>query len=314
MSIISDFTFPSDSGVCQIHVRQWLPDEKPYAGIVQLMHGISEHIGRYDAFARFLNDCGYIVVGNDHLGHGASVASEDDLGYFCNRDGWRHVSNDTRILQIMTKRAFPNLPYFLFGHSMGSFLTRTFLIRFPNVVDGAILCGTAQMPWTQLRLFRGAAAAERLHLGRRGKSTHLGSLSFEICNHQFEPTRTPFDWLSSSQSNVDHYMEDPLCGVLPTVGMFLDVADGLLYLRTPSNVSRMAKDTPLFIISGECDPMGEQGAGIRRLFRSYKKSGLSDLRIRIYPEMRHEILNEVNCAAVYDDVITWLNEKSRRGA
>ena len=145
MSKITDFTFPSSSGLCQIHGRQWLPEDGNYVGIVQLLHGVAEHIGRYDAFARFLNSHGYIVVGNDHLGHGLSVAGEAYRGYFADRDGWIHVSNDTRTLQIMTARQFPGLPYFLLGHSMGSFLTRTYLIRFPGTVDGAVICGTGQM-------------------------------------------------------------------------------------------------------------------------------------------------------------------------
>ena len=130
MSQITDFYFPSSAGLCPIHARQWLPDHAPYAGVVQLLHGIAEHIGRYDAFARFLNRHGYIVVGNDHLGHGASISSPENLGYFADRDGWMHVSNDTRTLQIMTERQFPGLPYVLFGHSMGYFLTLPNLKRF----------------------------------------------------------------------------------------------------------------------------------------------------------------------------------------
>ena len=120
MSQITDFKCPSSAGTCQIHARQWLPDTTPYPGIVQLVHGIAEHIARYDAFARFLNAQGYIVVGNDHLGHGSSMARPENPGYFADREGWTHVSNDVRTLQILTMRHFPNLPYFLFGHSMGA--------------------------------------------------------------------------------------------------------------------------------------------------------------------------------------------------
>lgn len=309
MSKITDFTFPSSSGLCQIHARQWLPDEGDHVGVVQLVHGVAEHIERYDAFARFLNSHGYIVVGNDHLGHGASVAQEEYRGYFADQDGWTHVSNDTRTLQIMTARQFPGLPYFLFGHSMGSFLTRTYLIRFPGMVNGAVICGTGQMKPAVIRAGRAAAQVEKRRLGAKGRSKLLAQLSFGSYNNQFKPVRTAYDWLSINTENVDAYIADPLCGFDTTVGLFLDLMDGLSLIRKPEKLAHMKKNMPVFFIAGGLDPVGENGEGVRRAYLSFKEAGMTDLDIRIYPGLRHEILNEVGQEMVYDDVLSWLERK-----
>lgn len=312
MSKITDFTFPSSAGRCQIHARQWLPEDGQYVGIVQLVHGIAEHIERYDEFARFLNEHHYIVVGNDHLGHGASVASPEDYGYFADKDGWMHVSNDTRTLQIMTQRSFPDLPYFLFGHSMGSFLTRTYLIRFPGTVDGAVICGTGHMSDALIRSGKVAANAERLRIGRRGKSKLLANLSFGSYNNQFKPTRTEYDWLSANEENVDAYINDPLCGFDTTVGLFLDLMDGLTFIKDPKHLAHMKKDMPVFFIAGGLDPVGESGDAVRRAYLSFKDAGMTNLDIRIYPGLRHEILNELAKDMVYDDVLNWLETQRGR--
>lgn len=312
MSQITDFTFPSSSGLCQIHARQWVPDKEPYVGIVQLVHGMAEHIGRYDDFARFLNSHGYVVVGNDHLGHGASVASAEDLGHFSDKDGWTHVSNDTRTLQIMTARLFPKLPYFLFGHSMGSFLTRTYLIRFPGTVDGAVICGTGQMGAAVIRAGKTTAALEEKRIGIRGKSSLLASMSIGAYNNQFKPNRTNCDWISVNQENVDNYLADPLCGFDTSVGFFRDLMDGLTFIEDPANLAHMDKSTPIYFIAGGEDPVGDSGKGVQKAYNSFCKAGMTDVNLRLYPGLRHEILNEVGNELVYDDVLHFLERKRKR--
>ena len=293
-------------------MRQWLPEKEPYVGVVQLVHGIAEHIGRYDAFARFLNSHGYVVVGNDHLGHGLSVASEQFRGFFAEQDGWTHVSNDIRTLQIMTARQFKGLPYFLFGHSMGSFLTRTYLIRFPGTVDGAVICGTGQMRPAVIASGRMAGEMEKRRLGAKGKSKLLARLSFGSYNNQFKPVRTEYDWLSINRDNVDAYMADPLCGFDTTVGLFLDLMDGLTLIEDPKRLAHMDKEMPVLFIAGGLDPVGESGAGVRRAYISFKECGMKDADIRIYSGLRHEILNEVGREMVFDDVLAWLESKRER--
>ena len=313
MAIRTDFYYPSSApGGTQIHACQWVPEQEPYVGVVQLIHGIAEHIGRYDAFAQFLTGHGYVVVGNDHLGHGGSAPTAEKLGWFAERDGWTHASNDTRTLQILTMRRFPGLPYFLFGHSMGSFLCRTDLIRFPGTADGAVLCGTGQMCTAQLLAGRAAAQAEALRLSRRGRSPRLSQLSFGTYNRQFAPNRTAYDWLCSNEASVDAYLADPMCGFTPTVGMFQDLMEGIAFVTAPEHLARMKKHTPVFFIAGGLDGVGENGAAVRRAYLSFKKAGMTDVDIRIYPGMRHEILNELAKELVYDDVLLWLERK--RGA
>ena len=309
MSQISDFYFPSSSGLCQIHARQWLPDEEPYVGIVQIMHGMAEHIARYDAFARFLNEHGYVVVGNDHLGHGTSVVSEDYRGHFTDRNGWAHVSNDTRTLQIMTARNFPHLPYFIFGHSMGSFLARTYLIRFAGTVDGAVICGTGHTSPKLLRAAQLVAKEEAMRIGVRARSKILPQLCMGSYNKQFAPNRTPSDWLSLNEENVDRYCADPLCGGEMTVGFFRDLINGLHFIGTTKNLDFMKKDTPVFLIAGAEDPVGNNGKGVQQVYDNFIKAGMADVSLHLYPGLRHEILNEACNDIVYNDILTWLESK-----
>jgi alpha-beta hydrolase superfamily lysophospholipase len=307
MSKISDFTFPSNDGRHNVHVRQWLPETEEPVGVVQVLHGMAEHIGRYDDFARFLNDHGYIVVGNDHLGHGTTAESEEELGYFADDDSWMQVSNDTRTLQIMTARQFPNLPYFLFGHSMGSFLARTYLCRFPGTVTGAVLCGTEEMKDRLLLAALKAGRAEEMLVGRHGKS-HLLAQNFAAYNRQFRPNRTAFDWLSINTENVDAYIADPLCGFPVTAGLFEDMLRGIAFTRDKQHLSHMKKDMPVLFISGSLDPVGEDGEGVRRAYDMFLDAGMKKASMHLYPGLRHEILNESGHEIVYDDVLTWLEQ------
>lgn len=311
MSEHTSFFFPSSSGRCRIHAVQWQPspDTAPQ-GVVQILHGVAEHIERYDALGRYLSDHGFVVVGNDHLGHGKSVSSPADYGYFTDKDGWMHVSNDTRTLQIMTARHFPDLPYFLLGHSMGSFLARTYLIRFPGTVSGAILCGTGQTSDALIAAGRSAARLEALRLGRHVRSKLLTQLSFGSYNKRFRPNRTEYDWLSVNAQNVDDYIADPQCGFDLTVGLFLDLMDGLSYIKKKKNLARMKKDTPVLFIAGDQDPVGDAGAGVYRVYQSFRAAGMSDLELRLYPGLRHEILNELGRDSVYEDLLYWLEHKT----
>ena len=310
MSERTSFFFPSSAGHSRIHAMQWAPDDgTALRGVVQILHGVAEHIERYDELACYLNNHGYAVVGNDHLGHGKSVSSDTDYGYFADKDGWTHVCNDVRTLQIMTARRFPNVPYFLLGHSMGSFLARTYLIRFPGTVHGAILCGTGQMSSALIAAGQSAGRLEALRLGRRGRSHLLTQLSFGSYNKRFRPNRTEYDWLSVNSRNVDAYIADPLCGFETTVGLFLDLMEGLSYIKNKKNLSRMKKDMPILFIAGDQDPVGDAGAGVRRARDSFRSAGMTDVTLHLYPGLRHEILNELDHASVYDDLLSWLEEK-----
>ena len=308
MPRFSDFSFLSGNGRTNIHVRRCDPDETP-RGIVQIAHGIAEYALRYDAFAEFLAQNGFVVVANDHLGHGQSICSEDDLGFFAEHHGWELAVGDMRKLYELMRKEFPELPYFLFGHSMGSFLTRTYLIKFQDGLAGAVISGTGQQPGLVVKVGRMLSASEIKKNGARFKSQKLNDLAFGSYNKAFEPKRTDFDWLSRDNAQVDKYIADPLCGFLPSAQLQNDMMGGILYIQDQKNVERMKKDLPVYFMSGDMDPVGAAGKGVLKAVESFKKAGMQDVTVKLYPGGRHEMLNETNRDEVFADVLAWLNSK-----
>ena len=252
MVIKQEFTFPSSDGVHTVAAAWWRP-EGPPRGVVQLVHGISEHIGRYDSFARFLAEHGFAVVGHDHLGHGRTARNPSEFGWFADRDGWKHVVKDVRALRERVGAEYPGLPCFLLGHSMGSFVVRGYLMFWPGTVDGAILSGTGQEPPATVAAGRALSALLIRLKGPRAHSALLDALSVGRYNGQFKPVRTSADWISRDTVVVDTYRADPLCRFLPTVGMYHDMMVGLQLLAKPANLARMDPDTPVYFFAA-CPP------------------------------------------------------------
>lgn len=307
---MTESDFISADGKSSIYYREYRPEGEA-VGIVQLAHGIAEYIARYDPFARFLAENGFIVVGNDHIGHGRSLSSEADKGYVGESRGWDTMTEDMRCLHDLTCARFPGKPYYLFGHSMGSFLTRTYLIRYRTGLDGAVLCGTGHMG---APLVRGGQLLGKLEYKRRGaayRSEFLNNVAFGKYNDAF-PCRTQFDWLSREDSAVDAYIADPLCGFVPSAGLFCEMMDGIAFITKSKNIARMKKDLPILFISGDMDPVGENGTGVMRAYRSFLKAGMTDVTMKLYHGARHELLNETNRDEVFADVLTWLCSKTGR--
>ena len=307
MATLRTFTFPSSDGRHTCHGSCWQPARDLPRGVVQIVHGVAEHMGRYDWFARFLASHGYAVCGADHLGHGRTGAEDGKFGYFGPRRGWELVTRDVRRLRLMAGDRFPGVPYFLLGHSMGSFLTRTYLCRYPGTVDGAILSGTGQE--SALLVGAGKALAGLIaHIrGPEAVSPLVNELSLGSYNKQFRPNRTGADWISRDQSVVDAYLRDPWCTFTPTVGMFRDMLGGLQYIASPAALAQMDPDTPVYLFSGDRDPVGGNGAGVRKVYGYFEKQGTRDLTMKLYPGGRHEMLNELNREEVYADVLAWLD-------
>ena len=300
-----EFTFLSSDGRTQIFVRR-RDSEIPARGIVQIAHGIAEHSERYLPFMDFLAENGFIAVANDHLGHGRSIASEADLGCFAEKNGWQLAVRDMKRLHDLLREENPDLPYFLFGHSMGSFLTRTYIIEYPDDPAGAIICGTGMQP---AALVKSGGAMAKLLCATRGashKSALLSATAFGGYNKAFEPKRTEYDWLTRDDAVVDKYIADPLCGFMPSAGLFRDMMGGISFISSLKNMKNMNKKLPVLFISGEKDPVGENGEGVKKAYAAFVKAGLQDVSIRLYPECRHELLNELNRAEVMDDVLAWL--------
>ena len=303
-----EFYFPSSDGKTQIHAVEWTPDGAP-VGVYQIAHGVAEYALRYEPFAEFLCSKGFVVVANDHIGHGLSVAEGAAPLYFGEQDGWTHVVDDMFALHQQTGKKYPDLPYFLMGHSMGSFLARTYLIRYPGTVKGAVIMGTGQQPGYMVAGGRLVAKLIGKRSGFDRFNATVDALAFGAYNKPFEPKRTKYDWLSANPENVDSYIADPLCGGDATVGLFLDMLGGIGFISKQANVEKMDKNTPILFISGEMDPVGDLGKGVKKAYESFRRAGVKDVSIKLYPGLRHEILNEKESAQVCADIWAWIEPR-----
>lgn len=304
MGNIQTFHFSSSDGVHQCHAQEWLPQGRPRA-VVQIAHGVTEHIGRYDQVARFLAGHGFLVCGADHLGHG-KTARTGEYGCFPDNNGWTLVTEDVHQLRLLQGKKYPGIPYFLLGHSMGSFLVRTYLCRYPGQVDGAVLSGTGQEPAPLVAAGKAAAGLLSALRGSRYVSPLVYKLSLGAYNDHFKPTRTSADWLSRDEEAVDAFLADPMCRCRPSCGLFYSMMEGLQYIASPKALSRMEPSTPVYIFSGDQDPVGDMGKGAKKVHSYFKDHGTRDLTLKLYPGGRHEMFNEINRLEVYQDLIDWL--------
>jgi len=310
MPILNEFSFSSCDCKNTIYVRQWLPDFSPI-GVVQICHGVSEHISRYDKFAQFLASKGFVVAGEDHLGHGKSVSDPKNQGYFGEHGGWELVVGDMRKLYERLREQYFSLPIFIFGHSIGSFLTRTYIIRYHDGPDGVILSGTGQQG--SLKLNAGISIANGMikKNGSTFKNKRLASLLFSIYNRHFKPNLTPFDWLTRDGAEIDEFRSDPDCGFVPSAALFRDMMTGIKYISSPKNLDRMNTEMPVYFISGDDDPVGDYGKGVLRTYNDFLKAGLNDVTLKLYHGARHDLPRETNKDEVFEDVLTWLQAKCR---
>lgn len=301
---VSSFTFQTNDGI-EVYAKKWITEEKPRA-IVQIAHGMAEHIERYDEFARMLVSHNIFVYGNDHRGHGQTACLNNVSGYFCDEQGFETVVHDMTILTDIIEKENPDIPIFIFGHSMGSFLTRRYIQLHGKRLAGVILCGTGGNPGFIGRIGRLIARHEMKKHGRTTPSPKLNSLVFGNYNKAFRPNRTEFDWLSRDEREVDKYVEDPFCGGIFTTGFFNDLLEGLELIHNPENVQLIPTDLPIFFISGSHDPVGNHTKGVLQAFKAYKQAKIQDITYKLYENARHELLNEINKTEVYHDVHEWI--------
>jgi alpha-beta hydrolase superfamily lysophospholipase len=297
----SEFGVQAEDGV-RLLGRRWLPDGAPRA-IVQIAHGLAEHSARYSRLASALNAAGYAVYAVDFRGHGPAAAPAD-LGHFADRDGWAKCVGDLWTLNRLIASEQPGRPIVFLGHSLGSFIGRSFVAKHSEALAGVAYSGSNGKAPPIAALGRWIARAERLRLGKRGKSARIFKMWFGDFNKPFEPARTPFDWLSRDTAEVDAYVADPLCGFPFSTQLAIDVLDALPGLASPSSLAPIRKDLPIYVFSGERDPVG---ANIRGLIDALKAAGFTRLTTRIFSGARHETLNETNRDEVTRDLITWLD-------
>ena len=301
----TDFYYDSCGGG-RIHGCRWTPNG-PVEAVVQIIHGIAERVERYDEFAQYLNERGILVVAEDHMGHGQSVEEDGTLGFF--EGGWNAAVDDSYHLLETTRAEFPEQPYLLFGHSMGSFMTRSLLIRYPDSgITHAVICGTGWISAPMLSVGLSVARSTAKRIGEKTPSEKLHKLVFGGYNKRVEHPRTEFDWLSRDCRIVDEYIADPLCGFMETSGLLRDMLGGMAFNQKKSNLERMDKELPVLFIAGGDDPVGNYGSGVRQCAQSFRDSGMKKVECRIFPLGRHEILNEINREEIYDTVYHWFKK------
>ena len=297
-------TVTASDGV-PLHTHRWLPDGPPKA-IVQIAHGLGEHSARYARLAEALTAAGYAVYANDHRGHGRT-ATEDDHGFFADKGGWDLVVGDLRAVTRFAQDEHPGLPFFLLGHSMGSYLARNYIIEDSRDLAGVVLSATGGDPGWVGKVGPVLALTEARVRGRRHVSTLLQNLINGPYNAAFKPNRTSFDWLSRDEAEVDKYIADELCGRTARSGFFIDLSAGVAKSNDRRQVARVRRDLPILIVSGDKDPSGHNGKGPRAVRDQYASVGVTDVTCTLYPGARHEIFNETNRDEVTSDLIAWLD-------
>lgn len=299
--------YDSRDGKNKIRALRWIPDGE-VKGIFQIIHGMAEHIERYDDFARFMADNGYIVVANDHLGHGKSCSDKSKKGYFCENDPVTVVTRDVHRIKKMTQEKYPGKPYIILGHSMGSLILRNYLFRYGKGIDGAIIMGTASQPGYMTVPGKLLIRLIALFKGWEYRSKLADGLVNGKPNARIKNKRTDFDWLTRVDETVDKYIADDDCGFLFTLNGHYTVVESVDRLNSKKELTKMPKDLPVLFVSGEEDPVGGYGAGVKRAYEQFEQAGMTKLSIKLYPGARHELLNETNREEVYKDLLEFCDE------
>ena len=305
-------TFLSNDCKTKIHYIKWMPDSKEYKGIIQLVHGMIEYIGRYEDFAGFLVENGYMVVGHDHLGHGESVLDEDCFGYFSKKNPSDILVQDIHKLRKITQKDNEGVPYFIFGHSMGSYLLRKYLAFYSKGLSGAIICGTGYSPRIRNEVAVSFVKILKKFKGDKYISNLVENLMHDKPYRKFDLSGkdTSNSWITRDENIVRLSNSDKYCSFKFTLNGYQGLFEAVLFSCKQKNVDRIDKDLPVLIISGDDDPVGNLGKGVKKVYSMFKKSGKTDLKVKLYQGYRHEIINEIGREVVYNDVLKWIEKRA----
>ncbi len=299
------FTFTAPDGV-EIFVRRWwAPDKGAPKGIIQILHGASEHSLRYESFAKFLNAAGYVVYADDHRGHGETAKLAGLKLGVAGEDAWNKIVNDSKQLTEIIKKEHPNLPVFLIGHSMGSLLIQDYTERWGSEVNGVVLTGTTGT-FPNLDAVISQAEKETQSAGNQEPSNVYVQM-FGSLNKSFVPAKTGFEWLSRDEAEVQKYVNDPSCGFIFSNALTVNFLKGLREMWRSEKEMLIPKNLPVLIMSGGSDAVGGNTLAVLPLIDRYKSQGIKDLTYKFYPEARHEILHEINREEIQQDILKWLN-------
>ena len=303
-----EFYFPSKDGNTEIHTMEWKPDGEVKA-VLQICHGMVEYIRRYDEFAQYLCDQGYYVVGNDHLGHGKSIQAKSEYGFFHEKYGNACVLGDIHTLRQRTMKKYPDVPYFMLGHSMGSSLLRQYIQMYGNGLSGVILMGVvAERRQAQLLFGRRFCRLIAVFRGWHYRSKLVDRMVNGPFNKKFKPARTRADWITSDRERLDAYVSEPLCSFIFTVNAYYNLFSGMIGMQKRESAFMIPKELPILFVSGADDPVGNFGKGVRKVYEKYRSAGIQDVSLRLYTGDRHEILNETDRQQVFQNLSAWLEE------
>lgn len=287
----------------RINVFNWdsTSDPKP-RGLIQILHGLGDHASRYQRFAQACNANGLSVVAHNHRGHGAA----EGFGHFADSNGWDKVIADVLQVRQHVADTYPDVPVILLGHSMGSFVAQSFVMRHGGNYAALILSGSTLAPRIELRISNIAAKLAATLTGKRRVSKLLNHMGLGKMNDRFKPARTDYDWISRDEAEVDRYVADPFCGGEFSNQLWYDLTRGMLEITAEAAIQSVRSDLPIFILGGECDPVGGK-KGLQRLAEAYRITGHDAVTVTIYPGGRHEMLNETNRDEVTSDIINRVN-------
>lgn len=283
------------------------PQTPETVGMVLIVHGMAEHALRYHEFSDFLSSQNFMVFAHDQRGHGKTGIDANALGFFSEENGWQRVVHDVHEFAIRIKKENPELPLFILGHSMGSVVTRTCIIQFSEIFRAGVVVGTTVGINKFMRTAGGMIANHEIKkTGAKTPSQKLSDLSFGSYNKKFAPNRTDYDWLSLYPENVDRYISDPLCGFTCSAGFYKDLFYGINFASDKKNIKKIPADFPILFLAGNDDPVGGMGKEVKLVHRLTKDAGLKDIDLKLYPHLRHELLNEENRKMIYEDILNFL--------
>ena len=288
-----------------IHIVKFSPDTPPFAHI-HLLHGMVEHIGRYDEFATFLTSKGFIVTGHDHRGHGITAEKNGEFGYFADKLGFERVTEDVREVLLHVREGLGDIPLLLFGHSMGSFVARRYMQKYSDSLTKVVLSGTTFSPGVMGEIGKVVGQLVSAAKSPKSEGALLNGMAFGGFNKQIQNSKTQFDWLTTDEKEVQKYIEDPLCGFVPTNRFYVDLFDGLKVIHEDKKNNHIKKDLPVLIISGANDPVGKDGKDLFKVANGFKKVGMTNVTVHLVEEARHEILKEVNKLQTYEIIGNWM--------
>ena len=302
-----EFYLPSSDGMHQLRCMEWIPDGTIKA-VLQITHGMVEHIERYREFCVWMAERGIVVIGHDHLGHGKTVSNREEFGYFGSKEGMTHVVKDIRRVTVYSKKKYPDQKLILLGHSMGSFLARKYLSVYKDGPDGFILMGTGAPPEALVSAGSLLAGSMRKLKGEMYRSPLLYKLSLGNYNAKFKPVKTPYDWLTRDESLSKDFGEDESCQFIFTTAAYQDFFRLILNVAKEEMAGHARTNAPILIISGDNDPVGDNGKGVRKVYERLHKAGVDHLEMVLYEGARHEILHEINRQEVFEDLYEWIAE------